>query len=103
MRNVIRLAICSLVAACGLTFTSCSSSGIGLGNGLDTPCSSFLTMTKAQQIHLASEWAYPARNGDTNGISDAVASGDRDQLVLYCGQPGHSGDKLSDLDQTVTP
>lgn len=98
-RVAARLSVFVVIGASGMSLASCGGSQAGL----NASCSSYLTMTAPQQLLLASEWAYPQRNGNTDALSNAVASTDRDQLVTYCGQPGHGGDTLADLNQTFGP
>lgn len=93
------VAMAGLAAEVFAATTGCSSAAVGL----NATCSDFLKMSPQQQVHLASEWAYPARDGKTDAMSDAVASSDQQELATYCGQPGHGSQVLQDLDQTLVP
>lgn len=88
------------VAVGGLVITGCS--GGGTAGGLDSSCGEFLKKTQQEQLHIASEWGRPARDGKTDQMSDFVAPTYRGRLINYCGQSGHSGQKIRSLEFRFT-
>ena len=78
-------------------------SGCGTPNPLDISCSSFLSKDEATQLQLAARVAAPVRGSSPDALDNAVAPTYRGELLSYCSDSSHHGDKLKDLEPTLVP
>lgn len=68
------------------------------GSVTNVSCEDFLKQSEGDQLAVAAKLADEGTQGAISGdLAMAVSRGNRKKLISYCEEPGHEGDKISDL------